>query len=220
VASERDRLSALLITLACGCSTPDTLKEFESFERVKAAALAHGCIERFGEDHTSLDSHEPEDYFECDRIVGTSCDCKVTLQVERYTDKAPGGTRQARRAGIRALSIKAICPRASGAAIANDLLAAAIPERHRTEARKLISDPSVAIEPGTRVERYKRFGSVDLTAAWTPVLASWEPKPVALATPDVAETLEIRAEPRYANRNERPLKIVAWSATSKDHRCR
>ena len=191
---------ALVGVVLSGCSEPERLLEFSSFDLVKSGAVERGCVERrWGRDFT------------CDRIVGTACDCKVTLHVEPFKTES----NRERRAGISWLKITArFCPRSTGATIANELLAPAIGGPDQTEVARFIAEPGVDIKPGTHVDRYKRFGNLDLFVMWDPVLANLEPR--ALATPDLAETLHIYALPRDREdvSNEPPLEVSPWPSPS------
>ena len=207
---------ALLWTLAAACSKPERLVEFGSFERAKAAALEFGCIEVATTDRSDLPPQKNRpDYFKCERIVGPSCSCKVTLTLSRDMSDAPSA---ARHEGIRNLHIANVfCPRAIGTAIAYDLLSSVIAEPNRKDVAQFITHPSVDLLPATQVERYRRFGDVDLFTIWGPVRLNAE----SYATAEQAESLHIDVLPRgYKDvTHERPLRIVPWDSLIKHRAC-
>jgi len=178
----------LVVCVASACEDSKASNNFSSFAAVRSAALKLGCVEYVRQPPLdgAPDWRNKTNYFECDREMGPSCECRVTLTLR--------GDIGQKDQGVHELEVEnSFCPRATGSALAYDLLAAAIGQSHRAAVADFVVGPPAGSDPRHGVSRFRTFGDVDLYVRWTPVRHTSMSQAV---DPTKSESMHIRLFPR------------------------
>lgn len=149
----------MVLALVVACSESPPIR-FGAFEKVKAAALERGCVERIGTERTRTPDPQQSEYFECERVVGPRCDCRITFSIERQMSRSSASVRD--RGISRLALLNEYCPRATAGSIAFTLIAAAVPEQYHRSLEAALVDSPARLERDTEVTAHLRLGGIDL----------------------------------------------------------
>lgn len=216
VSMQRAILSVALMLVLAGCKDSPAI-QFGSFEKVRAAALDRGCVERVGAERRDKVDPERSEYFECERVVGPRCECLITFSIERWRKRDGRPEESDPDRGISHLTFQnEYCPRATAGAIALDLIKAAFPGRDHAVLETAVSAPPVKMELETEVRTYRTLAGIGLFVAWNPVTDEgvWVP-------PEQAEDMFLYVWPpglRGAE-SERPLDVLPSPSSARRRVC-